>query len=326
MVLAVQDRLLLRSAPMRVLPCVLFLVACGGGGDDGPEPTPPVDPMTLAAQVQQAELAGTIQGLEALGTRYTLSDGDERAKDYIVGRLAAIGLTAELDPFQVQNVTANNLIVRHPGTGGGGVYIFSAHYDSTSTTPMTAAPGADDNATGVAAVLEAARVLTPHAFEHDLWFVFTAAEEQGSLGSKHMVGWLQAQGVDVRGVIAPDMIGYWPAGDADKFDILGDPASQLLVTHMSDVATRLGVAHKTYIEHSFCYGDDHTNFQEAGFPAITPMDCVEAHNVAGSAEDTPHYHQPSDSFATLHMPFTTKVAGVIVTTLAELAVPVATTK
>jgi len=283
--------------------------------------------MTLAGQVQQAELEASIKALEMMGTRYTLSDGDERARDYLVGRFAAIGLTAELDPFPVQSVMANNIIAKHPGVGDSNeVYIFSAHYDSTSNTPMTSAPGADDNATGVAAVLEAARVITPHGFQHDIWFVLTAAEEQGSLGSKHMVGWLKQQGIQVKGVIAPDMIGYWPAGEGDQFDILGDPASSFLVDKMADVATRQGVAHKTYIEHTYCYGDDHTNFQEAGFPAITPMDCVEAHNVAGSTEDTPHYHRPTDTFATLHMGFTTKVVGVITTTLAELGAPTATKK
>lgn len=302
---------------------MLLLAACGGSG--GGTSVPAVDPMALAAEVQQTELEGSIRSLEMMGTRYTLSDGDERARDYLVGRFAALGLTAELDPFQVQSTTANNIIVKHPGVGDSSdVYIFSAHYDSTSNTPMTSAPGADDNATGVAAVLEAARVITPHAFEHDIWFVLTAAEEQGSLGSKHMVGWLKQQGVAVKGVIAPDMIGYWPAGEQDKMDILGDPASAFLVDKMADVATRQGVAFKKYIEHTYCYGDDHTNFQEAGFPAITPMDCVEAHNVAGSMEDTPHYHRPTDTLGTLHMPFTTKVVGVITTTLAELATPTAT--
>lgn len=53
------------------------------------------------------------------------------------------------------------------------------------------------------------------------------------------------------------------------------------------------------------------------------MDCVEAHNIANSGEDTPHYHTTTDTFDTLQMPFTTKVAGVITGTLAELAVPVA---
>jgi hypothetical protein len=307
---------------MRRFPFVL-LAACGGGGTDAPS-TPAAEPDALAAAVSQSELTGSIQGLEALETRFTMGDGDDRAKDYLVGRFTQLGLTTELDPFPVAGETANNLIVKHPGTVTPEVvYIFSAHYDSTSNAPMTDAPGADDNATGVAAVLEAARVLTPHAFEHSIWFVLTAAEEQGSMGSKHMTTWMPSSGFEFRGVIAPDMIGYWPKGDADELDILGDTASQFMVDHMAEVATRLGVAHKTYIQHDFCYGDDHTSFQEAGIPAISPMDCVEAHNVAGSSEDTPHYHATSDRFDTLHMPKTTKVAGVIVATLAELAIPTA---
>jgi Zn-dependent M28 family amino/carboxypeptidase len=175
-------------------------------------------------------------------------------------------------------------------------------------------------------VLEAARVMTKYTFKHSIWFVFTAAEEQGSMGSKHMVGWLASEPVEVRGVIAPDMIGYWPGGDADELDILGDPASEPLVDRMAAVATRMGVPHKKWIDHDFCYGDDHTSFQEAGIPAITPMDCVEAHNIANTSEDTPHYHQVSDTFDTLYMPKTTKVAGVIVATLAELAEPLAAPK
>ena len=53
------------------------------------------------------------------------------------------------------------------------------------------------------------------------------------------------------------------------------------------------------------------------------MDCVEAHNVAASGEETPHYHQTSDTMSSLHMPFTTRVASVIVATFADLGEPVA---
>ncbi len=305
---------------MRTLPIVLALAACGGGGG-GSTPTPNApDPIDLGAEVKQAELETTINALVAMGTRFTMTQGDEMARDYLVGRAQALGLTAELDPFQVQNQTANNVIVKVAGAEHPEViYIFSAHYDSTSNSPSTAAPGADDNATGVAAVLEAARVLSQHRFKNSVWFVFTAAEEQGSLGSKHLADALRAQSAQVKGVIAPDMIGYWPQGESDKFDILGDPQSKFLVDQMAAMADRMGVPNKTYINHGYCYGDDHTMFQEAGFPAISPMDCVEAHNLGG--EQTPHYHQTTDMPGTLHMPFTTKVAGVIVATLAELAGP-----
>lgn len=125
----------------------------------------------------------------------------------------------------------------------------------------------------------------------------------------------------MRGVIAPDMIGYWPRGDDDAMDILGDEGSRELADQMAAMATRLGVAHKVWIEHGFCYGDDHTNFQEAGFPAIAPMDCVEAHNVASSGETLPHYHRSSDTLDTLHMGFTTRVTQALVATFAELGEP-----
>jgi hypothetical protein len=301
---------------------LLFTLACGGGGDDE-VPDGPLDPLTLPALVSQAELTASISGLEALGTRYTVGQGDEKARDYLVGRIMSLGLLPELDPFPTGGEFANNIIVKYPGSEDPNVvYIFSAHYDSTSTTAATSAPGADDNGSGVAAVLEAMRLLTKHSFKYSIWFVFTAAEEQGSIGSAHLAATLKAQAVDVRGVIAPDMIGYWPQGESDQMDILGDPASAMLVEHMANVATQLGVGFKKWINHNFCYGDDHTSFQEAGFPAITPMDCVEAHNLS-TGEETPHYHSTTDVMSTLHMGFTTKVVGVLIVTLAELAEPAA---
>src|SRR5687767_6714122 len=241
---------------MRAVLAMFLVAACGGESTTNPDPA--LDPMTLAPLVSQAELETSIKGLEALGTRFTMGPGDANAKDYLVNRITAMGLTAELDPFTVAGETANNIIVKHPGTVEPNVvFIYSAHYDSTSNTAATSAPGADDNGTGVAAVLEAARLMTKHPFKYSVWFVFTAAEEQGSLGSKHIVQWLPMEGLDVRGAIAPDMIGYWPKGETDQMDILGDPASEFLVDHMADVATRLGVGFKTYVQHQYCYGDDH---------------------------------------------------------------------
>ncbi len=287
-------------------------------------PAKPPTPYDLGKQVAQANLTASITKLEGFGTRYTHSLGDEKARDWLIAQLKTYGLTAELDPFEVGSSKANNIIARKQGAEDPSVvYIFSAHYDSTSKTPMSYAPGADDNASGVAAVLEAARLLQPLSFRHSLWFVFTAAEEQGSLGSKHMVAWLKAQKVNVKGVIAPDMIGYWPLGDDDKFDILGDKGSVELVDFMASMAETFKLGHKKWIQHDYCYGDDHTLFQEAGFSAISPMDCVEAHNLPASGEHTPHYHKASDTFETLHMPFTTRVTEVLVATFAALGVPVA---
>jgi hypothetical protein len=304
----------------------------GDGGADGAETWEPqtiaelapwID--TLAGDVSQDELTATIAELAALETRYTGTDGNAAAQTILVDRLEGYGLEVEVDPFEFggSDTEATNIIARLPGTTDPDVvWILSAHYDSTSASPQSLAPGADDNGSGVAAVLEAARLLSTTPHHYSLWFVLTGAEEQGSKGSDHMVGWLPDEDVDIRGVIAPDMIGYWPLESGDAFDILGDTDSEHLVVDMAEVADLLGVSYKPWVDHDFCYGDDHSNFQESGFPAITPMDCVEAHNVPAAGESLPHYHQATDTLDTLHMPFTTRVSSVLVTTLSAWGQPV----
>ena len=302
-------------------------MSSGGSSDSdaessGGEPGEAPDPLDLGAQVDQNELMQSIVDLQDFETRYTFSNGDNNAKDYLVARLEAMGYTVELDPFTVDSEPVENVIARLPGAEEPNTtFIFSAHYDSTSEFPTTDAPGADDNASGVAAVLEAARIFAPHRFRYSVWFVLTAAEEQGSRGSAQMNSYIAADGADIQGIYAPDMIGYWPLGDNDLLDVLGDKSSEHLVDHMIGIADQLGVATKRWIRHDYCYGDDHTIYQEAGHPSITPMDCVEAHNIPASGETTPDYHRTTDTIGTLHMPFTTRVSAVIVAALADLAVP-----
>ncbi|MFZ5482438.1 MAG: M28 family metallopeptidase [Myxococcota bacterium] len=303
---------------------LFLLVACGApshdvktpaGGDDTGEPHVPADPFALAEEVSGDNLAASIESLESFGTRYTGTESAREVPGWLAGELEGAGLVAETLAFDARGMDSANVIARKDGVEEPEVvYVFSAHWDSTSEDPTTSAPGADDNASGVAAVLEAARVLAPVRTRYSVWFVLTGAEEQGARGARELVDpWA---GEDIRGVVAPDMIGYWPLGDGDAFDILGDEESEALATDMADVADRMGVANKVWIDHGYCYGDDHTYFQEAGFPAITPMDCVEAHNGVGDDEDTPHYHRTSDTSETLHIGFTTKVTKVVVATLA----------
>ncbi len=304
---------------------LLLLLACPADApliDSSPAVEAPADPVDLGLQVSEERLTTTIAALQDLGTRHTVTPENVQARQWLTMELVDLGYEVEQDLFDANGAEAVNLVVRKPGSQRPDhVWILSAHYDSTSTQPTTDAPGADDNASGVAVVLEAARILAEVDLGDSVWFVLTGAEEQGSLGSLHMTGWLQDEGVVVEGVMAPDMIGYWPLGEGDALDILGDEDSEHLIDDMADMADRMGVAHKTWVHHGYCYGDDHTNFQEAGIPAISPMDCVEAHNLSSSGESTPHYHRSSDTLDTLHMGFTTRVGQLMVATFARWADP-----
>jgi len=290
-----------------------------GPADTGDSSASTADPVALAAQVSETELASSIEDLAGFGTRHLEADNHDEVRAWLRSRLEDLDLDVEESPFEARGIEAGDVIGRLDGADPDTVWIFQAHFDSTSELAPEVAPGADDNASGCAAVLEAARILSAVPLRDSVWFVFTDAEEQGSLGSAHLADELAASAVDVRGVVAPDMMAWWPLGDGDAFDILGDADSETLVTEMAAMADTLGVANKTWVNHAYCYGDDHTSWQEDGFPAISPMDCVEAHNLARTDETLPHYHQSTDLPDTLYLPFTAKVTGVIVASLASWA-------
>jgi Zn-dependent M28 family amino/carboxypeptidase len=274
-----------------------------------------IDPLSLAAAVDREALRSHIATLESFGSRNIASQTHNDARDMLITTLESYNILVETDEFLVDGIVCTNIIAHVEGTNPSRVWMYSAHYDSTSDQRTTLAPGADDNASAVAALLEATRILSQYQLQDSILFVLTDAEEEGSLGSAHLMQTLAPQNLSIMGAIAPDMIGYWPLGANDAFDILADPASAALAQDMANNADALGVAYKLWVDHFYCYGDDHTNYQEQNIPSISPMDCVEAHNIASSGEHTPHYHQSSDTLETLDLDFTRQVAGVIVATL-----------
>ena len=97
----------------------------------------------------------------------------------------------EEDPFQIYSsiygwYTAKNLVITYPGFGPNAneVVVFSAHLDSTSTQSQTLAPGAEDNASGSASLLEAVRLLRYYKFDRTIKVIWFTGEEQGLVGSE----------------------------------------------------------------------------------------------------------------------------------------------
>jgi hypothetical protein len=140
--------------------------------------------ITVPEVVQQVSLESYTDYLQ--NELYT-HDGDERcfgpqhdlAQARIRERFESFGLETSLDPFEYGQTTCYNVVGMHPGIScPNEIYVLGAHYDTVADCP-----GAWDNASGVAAVLEAARVLSQQAFEATLVFIAFDREEQGLLGS-----------------------------------------------------------------------------------------------------------------------------------------------
>ncbi|MFZ1055807.1 MAG: M28 family metallopeptidase [Opitutaceae bacterium] len=196
-----------------------------------PDTDPEISEMVRGVSVERIQRS--IFVLASFKTRHTLSDplpsGDgiggaaswiraefERASKESGGRLEV-----DLDSFEQpaapprvpQPAQITNIVATLPGTDPdhtGRTLVISGHYDSRATNPLdstSAAPGADDDASGVAAVLELAHVMSHYRFGATIVFLAVAGEEQGLYGSRHWAQAARERGLDVEAMFDNDIIG-----------------------------------------------------------------------------------------------------------------------
>jgi hypothetical protein len=226
------------------------LVAEPVAADDhvAPGPGRPVTPQAtdrdlrnLLRELDQHRIEATVHRLAQFGTRHTLSTQDDpnrgigAARDWIYAQLKGFAatsggrMTVELQSFiqqpapriPVATQITNVIATLHGDVAANRVYVVSGHYDSRVTDVMNAtsdAPGADDDASGVAVVLELARVMATRHSEATIVFVAVAGEEQGLYGSAHQAQQLKVAGVDVQGMFSNDIVGSSNALDGSAPD------------------------------------------------------------------------------------------------------------
>lgn len=248
---------------------------------------------------------------KAITTQLYAEDGDNRgltgaehdlARASIFNAFQSFGLATSLGPQ-----TYNNVVGIQTGTvRPNDIYIVGAHYDSVSN------PGADDNASGVAGVLEAARVLHEYQFAATLIFMAFDREEQGLIGS---TAYANAHSADnIRGMISLDMIGY-SGGSPARARTYGTDASAAWYNGLvSAAATYGGLAVTT--GGSLPYSD-HWPFEAIGKPAAVFIE----YNWSGN----PYYHKQSDSLNTadyFDYAYAANMTRSVVGYLAESAQPV----
>jgi len=126
-----------------------------------------------------------------------------RAEAYVVGELEAAGWRVTRRPFTVPGAAAANLLAQRPRDAGRPAYLVGAHLDTVPDSP-----GADDNASGVACLLELARVLAPAQPGHDLLLAVFDEEETGLIGADVLAGELVRERT-LAGVVVYECVGYF---------------------------------------------------------------------------------------------------------------------
>lgn len=280
----------------------------------------PADPRlaTLVEQVSQSRLRGSVEGLGGFPTRYSESPNFTAVEEWVIGAFQN-GDADQLitrQPFSLPSGTVrNNLLLGDP-LGGRDVILIGAHFDSTSERPMELAPGANDNATGVAAMLEAHRILSQFSFEKEIVFVAFSGEEQGLIGSGACSDIAQQEGWPIELMINLDMVGFHPADPQAPMIIEFDQgnstsANDAAARAYGQMAARMAGEHTSLnTTHTNIWDSDYMPFEADGFTCIGFYD--------GGA-DAPEYHTSSDVVGLIDFPRLEQVARLLVATAATAA-------
>lgn len=252
----------------------------------------------------------SVTKLAGFQTRRSLTPGNEAARDWILDRLEALGLEAAVDPFDMEEGTSANVVGELPGrTRPQDLVIVGAHFDSTSPQASTSAPGAEDNASGTAAILEMARILRDFPPEATLRFVAFSGEEQGLLGSSHYVQNLSAEERErVQAAIVLDMVGF--TSDAELDVLLETYAWAEGLRAVLRDAAREWTSLVTYDSNN-PYGSDHMPFLRQGIPTVLL--------IQNEWDNYPCYHKTCDVPKNLSRAQGQEIMKMLVVALAELA-------
>jgi Zn-dependent M28 family amino/carboxypeptidase len=251
---------------------------------------------------------------------YMASAGHFFVQEYIRASFAKWG-SVDIHTFYVGTKACKNLILNLPSAapsekGDLPPILIGAHYDA-----VPGSPGADDNATGVAVLLELARMFATEPIKYPLQLVAFDMEEYGLLGSTEYAAKLQQQQQPLRLMISLEMLGYcnstpgsqtyppplqhiYPSR-GDFIGLIGNWRTLRDLIGISRSIRKVGVPsqwlpvpNKGHIVRQ-TRQSDHAPFWDAGYPAMMVTDTAFLRN--------PHYHKPSDTIATLDLDFLTGV-------------------
>ena len=333
-------------------------------------PSQPASLNAIAEQVSEQSLKAHVERLVSFGTRHTLSDRDHptrgigAALDWTEAELGrysqACGGCLQVirtgdtvtgrripNPTLVENVVAIQRGSERPNQ----VVIITGHIDSRVSDVMNAtadAPGANDDGSGTAAVIEAARVLSKHRFPATIVYAALSGEEQGLIGGRILADYARAQGWEVVANLNNDIIGNscgsdgvcdddnvrvfseglrWQGGDLLRPLVRSqggenDSPSRNLSRFLADLADELGLGldvRQIWRNDRFGRGGDHTEFLNAGFPAVRFSVAVENYNWQHQDLRTENGIEYGDTVDKMDFPYLRRVTQLNVAALAALA-------
>jgi hypothetical protein len=310
-------------------------------------------------------LRTTVDKLVSFGTRHTLSSATDpkrgigAARNWVAGEFAKLGLTVERPskrfdgPRAPNGVIVEDVLGIQRGTGDPNhIVIVAGHIDSRVSDPMDFArdaPGANDDASGVALVMEAARLLSKEKFNATIIYAVLSGEEQGLWGGKLLAETAKARGWRVAAMLNNDIVGNTIGQDgrrvSDRIRVFSegigaaedaaalklkrasggedDSPSRALakaVDQLANVTPDIGLdAFPVRRPDRFGRGGDHTPMLEAGFPAVRFTVGVENYDAQHQDLRTENGKTYGDTADRMDFPYLAKITALNIAMLRQLA-------
>ena len=263
----------------------------------------PYDPFIqgLVDQVSADSIASYIVRLQNFKTRLLLEDSCYAAEEWLKQQFMNWGYPVEFDSVYLELSWPDtgwdrNVIATKTGNiMPSRIYIVSGHHDCIiwpdSETARVNAPGADDNASGIAGTLEIARIFRNYNWDPTIKFCGWAGEELGHLGSEHYAARADSQDLDIQGVINMDMIG-WSEDGLIECSSMHYGSFTAALSDLNEYAAQTYVPLLTIYKQIWSGGgSDEHSFYQHGYPAIC--------NIERWFGVNPYYHKITDLFSNM---------------------------
>jgi len=275
-----------------------------------------LDSLLYDVNALTGEIPVTVAGqIETIDARVITHSDNDLAAEYIKQKLSRLGLETKDHLFNEpsgRNVLGIHKGVRFPDEQ----YIICAHYDAFSSSP-----GADDNASGTAAVLEAARVLSQVSTAYTILFALWDEEEIGMEGSKAYARLAVDSNEVIKGVINLDMIG-WDGNDDGAFGIhhrsyVADEV--VLKDTVEDIIAAYGLDLVPLVPVSPSRNSDHSSFWTYGFEAVLLIEHFGVLYNGVQTDFNPFYHSLYDMIDFFNEDYFYSISKLATATIAHLA-------
>jgi hypothetical protein len=268
-----------------------------------------IDSLVYFVEELTGEISTVIGGLPyTIVSRHKNQPGNDKAADYIEQKLQSYGLTVT---NQIWSSSGRNVYAVQPGTEfPNQSFMICAHYDDMPSGSV--APGADDNASGTAAVLEAARVFSTRSFPYTIIYALWDEEEQGLVGAEYYAGQAASNGDSLLGVINLDMIAWDSDNDGNAdINIRAVANSYDLRDKMLECNPLYGINLDLDVINPGTGASDHAAFWAEGFSAVLLIEDDDDFHA--------HYHTTNDLLIHYNVPYYEKMTKLAFATLASFA-------